>query len=223
MTGRSVQTRPAAEPTTTNGTSGGSPGPPPPVRTRSPVESLSVAGTVTLAGRVATILTVGCGVIAVVVHTWFAASARRWLAFPFAGIPARPSEAASIFLHNLRALAAICGLLLIAQAAHWTPARAGAGTGQRMLRSLGEALLGAGIAANLIVIGAALGAYGTRMVVAALPHGPLELASYSLALSLYREGRTRALAARLALAILALSAALLALAAILETYVNPWA
>ena len=87
-----------------------------------------MAGTVRLAGRVAVALTVACGVIALVVHVWFAAAARRWLAFPFAGIPARPGEAASIFIHNLRALAAVGGLLLIAQSAYWTAGTAPART-----------------------------------------------------------------------------------------------
>ena len=144
------------------------------------------------------------------------------LRFPFAGIPARPSTAAIIFSHNLRALAAICGLLLIAQSAHWNVSAAGTepGPAHRTLRWLGEALLAAAVAANLLVIGASFGAYGTRMVRAALPHGPVELAAYSLALALYLQGRTRALPARHMLAVLALSVATLALAAVLETYVN---
>ena len=88
------------------------------------------------------------------------------------------------------------------------------------MRLLAEALLGAAVAANLIVVGASFGAYGTRMLRAALPHGPVELAAYSLALALYRQGRTRALPARHMLAVVALSVATLALAAVLETYVN---
>ena len=72
----------------------------------------------------------------------------------------------------------------------------------------------------MIVIGASLGAYGTRMVRAALPHGPVELAAYSLALALYLQGRDRPLPGRLIVAVVALSVATLALAAILETYVN---
>ena len=55
-------------------------------------------------------------------------------------------------------------------------------------RRLGEVLLGGAIAANLIIVGASFGAYGTRMLRAALPHGPVELAAYSLALALYRQG-----------------------------------
>jgi hypothetical protein len=180
----------------------------------------SLAATVSLAVIVAVALTVACGVIALAVHVWFAAAARRWLAFPFAGIPARPAEAASIFIHNLRALAAVFGLLLIAQSAYWAVGAAEPGPLLRILRRLGEAALGAAVAANLIVIGASFGAYGTRMLHAALPHGPVELAAYSLALSLYRQGRRRPIPARHMLAVLALSVSPLALAAILETYVN---
>ena len=51
------------------------------------------------------------------------------------------------------------------------------------------------IAANVLVVGAALGAYGERMVRAMLPHGPVELAAYALALALYLQGRSRALPA----------------------------
>jgi hypothetical protein len=186
----------------------------------SAVAALPMAGTVRLAGRVAVALTVACGVIALAVHVWFAAAARRWLAFPFTGIPARPSEAASIFIHNLRALAAVGGLLLIAQSAHWTASVASAGPLHATLRRLAAALLGAAVAANLIVIGASFGAYGTRMLRAALPHGPVELASYSLALSLYLQARRRPLPALPLLVVMALSASMLATAAVLETYVN---
>lgn len=180
-----------------------------------------MAGTVGLAGRVAVGLTVACGVIALAVHVWFAAAARRWLAFPFAGIPARPSEAASIFLHNLRALVAVGGLLLIAQSAYWNPGAKEPRSRHRVVRWLGEALLGAVVAANVFVVGSGFGAYGMRMLHATLPHGPLELAAYSLALSLYLQARTRRVGARLVLVMLALSVSTIALAALLETYVNP--
>jgi hypothetical protein len=182
--------------------------------------SPSIAETVRLAGVIASTLTIACGVIALVAHLWFAAAARRWLAFPFAGIPARPSTAAIIFSHNLHALAAVCGLLLIAQSAYWNAGGAEPGHAHRMLRGLGEALLAAAVAANLVVIGASFGAYGTRMVRAALPHGPVELAAYSLALSLYLQARRRPVPARRLLAVMALSASILAIAAVVETYVN---
>jgi hypothetical protein len=159
-------------------------------------------------------------VIALAVHVWFAAVARRWLAFPFAGIPPRPGQVASVFIHNLRALAAISGLVLITQSTHWTAGPAPPGPLHGTLRRLAEELLGAAVVANLIVIGASFGAYGTRMLRAALPHGPVELAAYSLALSLYLNARRRPFPARRLLAVLALSASMLAIAAVLETYVN---
>ena len=180
----------------------------------------SLSQTVRLAGAIAAVLTLACAVIAVLVHAWFAAQARRWLAFPFTGIPARPGVAAGIFLHNLRALAAVGGLLLIAQSAQWTEREDAPTRASATVRLLVEAVLGAAVAVNLIVVGASFGAYGTRMLRAALPHGPVELAAYALALALYRQGRTRALPARHVLAVVSLSVAMLALAAVLETYVN---
>jgi len=191
-----------------------------PVGEPSLLTSPTIVETVRLAGAVAGSLTIACGVIALVVHVSAAAAARRWLAFPFAGIPARPSEAASIFSHNVRALGAVCGLLLIAQSGHWDAAGGAPGLAHRMLRTLGEALLAAAVAVNLVVIGASFGAYGTRMVRAALPNGPVELTAYSLALALYLHGRGRRLPARCVVAVLVLSVSTLALAAVLETYVN---
>jgi hypothetical protein len=178
----------------------------------------SLAATIRLAGAVAGTLAAACVVIALTVHVALAATARDWLVFPFTGIPPRPTIAGRIFVHNLRALAAVWGLLLIAQSALW---QAGIpGPASRILRRSGEMLLGAAVAANLIVVGASLGAYGTRMLRATLPHGPFELAAYSLALSLYLQGRRRSLPLRLALPVAALSIAALATAAVLETYVN---
>ena len=165
-------------------------------------------------------LTLGACVIAIAVHVSLAADARAWLRFPFTGLPARPTVAAQIFFHNLRALLAVAGLLLVAQSPLWSARTAEPGAIHRILRGSGEVLLGAGIAANVIVVGASLGAYGTRMVRAALPHGPVELGAYALALALYVQGRDRPLPGRLIVAVAALSVAALALAAILETFVN---
>lgn len=186
----------------------------------SAVAALSMPETVRLAGLVAAALTVACGMTALAVHMCFAAAVRRWLAFPFTGIPTTPVEAAGIFMHNLRALGAVGGLVLIAQSAYWTARTAQPGPLHGTLRRLGEALLAAAVAANLIVIGASVGAYGARMLRAALPHGPIELAAYSLALSLYLKARRRPLPAHCVLAAMALSASMLAIAAVLETYVN---
>jgi hypothetical protein len=183
-----------------------------------PITAASLTDTIRLAGAVAAILATACGATALIVHVALAAAAREWLAFPFTGIPARPAIAASIFLHNLHALAAVWGLLLIAQSALWNASLPG--WTYRGLRRSGEVLLGAAVTANVIVVGASLGASGTRMLRATLPHGPVELTAYSLALALYIQGRHRPLPLRLVLPVTALSVAALALAAVLETYVN---
>jgi hypothetical protein len=184
------------------------------------VEAPTIAETARLAARTVGVITIAVVLIAVVVRAGFAAGARRWLAFPFTGIPASPDEAASIFIHNLRALAAVWGMLLIARSGYPAARNGQPGVVHRTLRRLGEALLGAAVAANVIVVGASFGAYGTRMVRAALPHGPVELAAYSLALALYLQGRDRRLLIRHVLAVAALSVSALALAAVLEAFVN---
>jgi hypothetical protein len=183
-------------------------------------EAPTIAETAQLAAGTAGVITIAVVLIALVVGAGFAASARRWLAFPFAGIPASPAEAASIFIHNLRGLAAVFGLLLVAQSGYWAGRNGRPGVVHQTPCRLGEALLGAAIAANVIVVGASFGAYGTRMVWAALPHGPVELAAYALALALYLQGRNRPLPIRHVLAVTALSVSVLALAAVLETFLN---
>jgi hypothetical protein len=180
----------------------------------------TLAGTVRLASCVAGGLMIAVFLVGFVVRVGFAGRARQWLSFPFVGVPSRPAEAASIFLHNLRALSAIGGLLLVAQSAHWNTGDRQLGPIQRMLQRVGEALLAAAVAANVIVIGASLGAYGLRMVSAALPHGPVELTAYALALALYVQGRHRRLPMGHIVAVGSLSAATLALASLLETFVN---
>ena len=148
------------------------------------------------------------------------APARRLLAFQFRGVPAEPAVAATVFVHNLHALLAIGGALLVAQMPFLVGHAAVLGRSQWMLRCACEAALAGGVAANVMVIGVSFGAYGSRMARAALPHGPIELAAYSLALALYFQGRHRALPARHILAVAVLSTALLAAAAVLETFVN---
>ena len=99
--------------------------------------------------------------------------------------------AVAIFVHNARAILGVFGLLLIAQLAARHPG--GPGRAQRLILAGGELILAGVIAANVLVVGAGLGAYGERMARAELPHGPVELAAYALALALYLQGRRRAL------------------------------
>jgi hypothetical protein len=179
----------------------------------------TAVGTVKLAARVACALAVAVGAIALIIAAIDAGAVRHWLAYPFNGIPARPPEAIAIFLHNARAMAAIGGLLLVAQSPYWARNAAG-GPVHGAIQRAGEALLAAGVAANAVVVGASLGAYRMRMVAAVLPHGPAELAAYALALALYLQGRDQPLPWHHVLAIGALSVSILALAAVLETFVS---
>ena len=167
---------------------------------------------------IAALALAGVLVIAVLVHGTLASQARGWLHYTFPGIPARLGTAVGIFANNCRELLGVAGLLLIAQLA---ARRTGGPTpAQLLLRTAGELLLAGVIAANVLVVGAAVGAYGTRMVRAMLPHGPIEVAAYGLALGLYLHGRHRPLATTQIIATLALGIVLLALAATLETFVT---
>lgn len=174
-------------------------------------------GTVHVAGIVAAALTAAAMLTAAVVHLALGGEARRWLDYRFPGVPSHISTAVWILGHNARGLAGVLGLLMIAQLAARSP---GPVRAQLVLRSAGEVVIAGAIAANVLVIGAAIGGYGTRMLVATLPHGPVELAAYSIALALYLTGRRRALPAARMTVVACASVALLALAAGLETWVS---
>ena len=83
-----------------------------------------------------------------------------------------------------------------------------------------ELLVAGQVAFNTLVVGSALGAYGARMVRAMLPHGPVELAALAVALALVIAGCRRSLPVRGMLAWAVVSVGLLAIAAILETWVG---
>jgi hypothetical protein len=187
---------------------------------RPPAAEATLADTGKIAVGIAGALTVAVLAVGVAVHITAVASASRLLGFHFAGIPARATVAATVFVHNLHALLAIAGALLVAQMPYLVDRAADPGRSQRMLRVVCEVGLAGAVAANVMVIAVSFGAYGSRMARAALPHGPIELAAYSLALALYIQGRHRVVPARHILAVALLSTTLLAAAAAVETFVN---
>ena len=147
------------------------------------VANPNVASTARLAAVIAGALTLGACVIAIVVHVALAADARtlaRGSRSP--GSPrVRPSPPRSSSTTCARCSRwPVCCSSPSRRSGARAPPNPGPSTGS--LRGSGEVLLAAGIAANVIVVGASLGAYGTRMVLAALPHGPVELGAYALAL-----------------------------------------
>jgi hypothetical protein len=182
------------------------------------VESI-LRDTSKMAAAIAGVLIVATFLIALIVDVGFAPPERRWLAFGFTGLPARPAEAVGVFRHNLGALLAVAGLLVIAQTPYWA-GETQPGRSHRLMRGAGEVLLSGAVAANVAVVGASFGAYGARMIRAALPHGPLELGAFSLALGLYMKGRDQPIPVGLMIVVGVLSVAGLALAALLEVYVT---
>lgn len=175
-------------------------------------------GTLRLAVGVTAVLLASIALIATIVALAAAGGVRSWLDFPFTGVPATLGEAGRLFAHNATAMLGIFGLLLIAQLAQHRPS--GPTRAQQWLRVAGELLLTGVLSANLLVVGGALGAYGTRMVRAVLPHGPVELAAFAVAIALYLKGRHRPLPVDELVRTGALSLALLALAALLEALVS---
>jgi hypothetical protein len=130
---------------------------------------------------------------ALVVSLAGAATVRDWLDFPFTGIPTQMDDVLAILANNLRMLLALLGACLVAQL--------GGGIAQetetadhlawfaegfvRFLVRLCDCLVAASAVGHALLVGAGIGAYGGRMVLALLPQGPFELGVYSLGLALY--------------------------------------
>ena len=169
-----------------------------------------------LAVTVGMLAIAACIVLAGLVAVAAPARARGWLGFAFPGLAARPAVAVGILTHNLRSLSGVFVLLIFARLAPRAPDKGSARLGVR----LGELILAGAIAANVVVVAAALGAYRERMVLALMPHGPVELAAYSLAIALYVQDRRRNLPAAYVAKVAVACVALLAIAAVLETWVS---
>jgi Stage II sporulation protein M len=158
--------------------------------------------------------------VALAVRLKFAAEARRALDFPFAGVAPRLDTVLSIFANNARLLTAVFAALAITQSPWVAVAPAFRGAPGCVLLAAADTVLALSVALNTLVVGTALGAYGGRMVAAMLPHGPVELASYALALALYLRARRQRVATRHIAAVGTACTAGLALAAVLETFVS---
>ncbi len=153
--------------------------------------------------------------LAVVVRLLCAPSVKAWLGFTFPGVPATFGEALQIFRANLPL---IMGGLAAALAVGWRGVDAEASAPWRGVRLVCDLIVGLIVARNVVVVGAAVGAYGVPMVRVLLPHGPLELLSLCLLLALYLQARRTPLAVAQALRVVAVAAAMLALAALLEAF-----
>jgi hypothetical protein len=155
------------------------------------------------------------GVAALVVAPLAAAPVREALGFGFAGVPRRLGEALAILAVNVRWLGAVAAPIVIVQSARF------AGSDHRVLRPIADAMLAVAVLVNAAVVGAAVGAYGGRMIVAMLPHGPIELAAYALAIALYLRARSERLRLVPAVRLAAWALGLLVVAAFTETFLQP--
>jgi hypothetical protein len=173
------------------------------------------------AAALATIIAASTIAVALLVHLAVAGPARRLLDFPFAGLAARPETALSILATNLRLLIATLAATVIVQSPWCVPRNGQRSVVGTLVVSALDALVALQSAFNVCIVGVAVGAYGSRMAAAMLPHGPLELAAFALALALYIQARRGPLPPRRLAAVAPSCIALLVAAAALETYVVP--
>ena len=173
------------------------------------------------AGTIAAGLAAATTLLAATVRAGWAAEARDTLRFGFAGVPATAESALSILAANGRLLVAILAAVLVAQAPWLAGAPSRPGPILRVLRGAIDVLLTLAVAANVALVGVALGAYGTRMLAALLPHGPLEVGAFATALALYRDASRGPLPPRRILSVAGGCLLALAAAALLETFIVP--
>lgn len=160
-------------------------------------------------------------VVAVAAGVAFGDDVSAWRDVPFPKLVPSVGEVGSILLHNGRILLAAIGAALAVN----SPWLAGAsqpveqGWGWKATRALCDVVLALGVARNLLTVGIGLGAYRERMVLAILPHGPVELAAFSCGLALYLMARRGPVDRRVWLTLAAGGGLLLAVAAPLEVFV----
>jgi hypothetical protein len=155
---------------------------------------------------------------AIAVHLVAADAARQQLGFTFEGLPRRVDQALAIFANNVRVLGAVLAACVAVQVAARGPDAGWEALLLRTVTAVCDAAVIVGCAVHVLVIGAAVGAYGERTLWMVLAHGPFELAAFSLALALYLAGRRERLPAGRLLAVALAATAALAVGALLEVY-----
>lgn len=174
-------------------------------------------GSSQLATKVAALLVGLTGGTAMAVHFLAAERARATLDFGFAGVPHTFGTAAGIFANNARVLAAILVACLAVQVGRGLTEPAFARTVGQAIAVICDATLLVLCCLQIVVIGAAYGAYGLQTVRATVLHGPFELAAFSIGLALYLSARCEPLCWRRFVSTSASALALLAAGAVLET------
>ena len=164
-----------------------------------------------LAGGLATITVLA----AAVTGALFAGEARVLLAVHFAVLPATASEAAGIWLHNLRSELGVAVFAFVDPACRHLLDGADP-VWRRLLVGVGDVFVAGWAVGSSIVAGVLLGAYGMRQLAAFVPDGPVEVTAWLLLIVLYVDVRRGRSTWRAAAVWLVAVAALLALAAVLE-------
>lgn len=152
---------------------------------------------------------------ALLTHFAFAADARRILAVRFVGIPNRPEEALSIWLHNSRV---VLGVAVVALIARFVPKRRSVGHrgAEHIPLLVSDVILGVWAVGTVALAGVLAGAYGSAQLRAFMPDGPVEVTAWALLITLYIDARRRRGSGRRLLLELATVEGLLAIAAVLE-------
>jgi hypothetical protein len=171
--------------------------------------------------RIAGVVSCVTAVIAVIAAITGAAAARHWLGFTFAGVPPRIGEAGTILLNNGRFVLGIGGAAWVAQLKVRRRSAGKHGSGDAMLTSIAlgaDAVVLIAVLVNAALVGVSLAAYGGRIVIALLPHGPFEVCAYCVAMNLFLNARRRPIYRRDWVVAALVSASLLTVAAVLETF-----
>jgi hypothetical protein len=164
------------------------------VSVRSPLPGASTDAGAAI--RIAIVMLAVASLVGLTVGLVAAEAFRTWLGFTFPRADTAAGEVLAILADNLRLLAAILVACVVAQLAREVSPGTRAERATRAVVALCDAALIAVAAVHVFLVGAGVGAYGGRMIVALLPHGPVELAAYSLALALYVGSRRERLSAR---------------------------
>jgi hypothetical protein len=144
-----------------------------------------------------------------------AGEARVLLAVHFATLPGTASEAAGIWLHNLRSELGVAVFAFIDPACRHL-LDDGEPVWRRLLVGVGDLCVAGWAVGSSIVAGVLLGAYGMRQVAAFVPDGPVEVTAWLLLIVLYMDVRRGRITGRASAVWLVAVAALLAIAAVLE-------
>lgn len=171
--------------------------------------------------RVYAVAVIATAIVTLVVAVAFATETRADLRWTFPGVPATLASAAGIFATNAPKLIGAFGAALVVQAP-WIGAADATTQRSRAVR-VGRALCDVALAysalRNLAVLGLGLGAYGHRMLLATLPHGPVELLAFALGAVVYLRARRGPLPLSVAMPLVVTAMLTLAVAAVLETFV----